>query len=561
MKKLLYILPLLGLMASGCSDDEVMSGAKQTEHLTLQFEAMIPVDDDVTRSIDGDPGVYEKFEKPHHLHTFVYVEQGSDKKAIYHFHKTFETDAKADEAWTLNGDRTCYNYSYTEDIQWGSANANFQIENEADRQNLKLRAYIVASHEPIVFGGKSLGDGNTTVLSNDFTEQDILNLTFSAKVNDSYINLRDIYSTPYNLSKSRTEMTSSPLTNREGYYGTLSQSLVDKKIFLVADTLYHTCAKVDFEWNTESIYQANTAESIVLGGASKTLPSSGYIFRPAENVSGTSYTNTYSKLLLGVMGNGYAYVAPSAIATDETFKISTTSNGIEYYLYYCKLDNTSGFAVSKQTDPDKGTAYTIDQADYFKLEPTGTANKYYIYDVTQGKYVKYEGNYSNNVVDLQEGKVGNTTWWIKENNGFYFIVPGEADYNQISSSSSNVFSWRFNGDDLRWVANMVVAPCNLNSSVNSRSWRFLKKGAISPNADDRNDYTLCTPGNKWSGRAYTYVIQPNADVVDYTFKTTKGGGEGQLNPANDIRLEGCMSNVFPSWYKVNVKIKEAQPAQ
>lgn len=540
------------MMASGCSDDEVVSSASsKTERLTLQFDAVIPVDEDVTRSIDGDPGVYEKFEKPHYLHTFVYVEQGTNKK-VYHFQKTFSHD-EAEAAWTLNGDRTCFHYTYDQTIDWASG--NFQVGTNGD--NPTLRAYMVASHEAIVFGGKSLGNGASALLDG-FTERDILDLTFSAQYNSSYINLRDIYSTPYNLSKSWTEITDGSRTN---YYGTLSQSLVDKKIFLVADTLYHTCAKVDFEWNTESIYQANTAESIVLGGASKTLPSSGYIFRPAENVSGTSYTNTYSKLLLGVMGNGYAYVAPSAIATDETFKISTTSNGIEYYLYYCKLDNTSGFAVSKQTDPDKGTAYTIDQADYFKLEPTGTANKYYIYDVTQGKYVKYEGNYSNNVVDLQEGKVGNTTWWIKENNGFYFIVPGEADYNQISSSSSNVFSWRFNGDDLRWVANMVVAPCNLNSSVNSRSWRFLKKGAISPNADDRNDFTLCTPGNKWSGRAYTYVIQPGADVVDYTFKTTNGGGEGQLNPANDIRLEGCMSNVFPSWYKVNVKIKEAQPAQ
>jgi len=77
-------------------------------------------------------------------------------------------------------------------------------------------------------------------------------------------------------------------------------------------------------------------------------------------------------------------------------------------------------------------------------------------------------------------------------------------------------------------------------------------------ADDKNnnyearyanaDHT--DPGNQWSGRAYTYLLQPG--TINYTITTSEGGS---TNRSSQPDSNGFTNEIFASWYKLNFRIK------
>lgn len=87
---------------------------------------------------------------------------------------------------------------------------------------------------------------------------------------------------------------------------------------------------------------------------------------------------------------------------------------------------------------------------------------------------------------------------------------------------------------------------------------LLDNATSSPSAADPNrnnsarysDADVVDPGNQWSGRAYTYLLQPG--TISYNVTTSMGGAHtGEKVPVSN----GFTNDIFAAWYKLNFSIK------
>ena len=284
MKKLLYILMMIGattLMSVACrenTDDEVRP-------VKLNVELTLPVSTEVTTRAAGDPGLAEFFERPRYLSLFLAVGDPTTptENPVYYYNiPCAQTD------WERSSDSLIFRGRFSHLVNW-------DIDPRvALRSDLAVRAYMVASFDAYVTDPIIQVDNWNKVTNTGFNEAQLIDMQFYASsTTQGYagFSLRDIYSTPYNLSDDLYQ----PITaeDRTGYYATV-RSIVgegDASVISINDTLYHTAAKVDFRWNTSTPTQENVMVSAVIGNA----PTKGYLFRPAETVTGVA---TYSKVLL-----------------------------------------------------------------------------------------------------------------------------------------------------------------------------------------------------------------------------------------------------------------------
>lgn len=277
MKKYKYILPLLALFAASCEKDDVLNSANE---VTLNLNLAIPVEMPDSRTL-GDPGIDEAFQAPTVLWLFLACDQ-------YDFHQVYSAKINTTDAdWSLSSDNKTFYYSDNRLCSFDGLDLS---------KNPDIRAYLVASHDAFSFVQELVPPstdevkGKTLPITIQTIDENMLtHLQIYAKYATGYINLRDIYSTPYNLTTNWDDKN----VNGGTYYGTVDKEFYEVGMINVSDTLYHVAAKADFQWNPEtSNFQPNVAKSIVLNN----LPSYGYVFRPTENPSSAT---KYTKLLLG----------------------------------------------------------------------------------------------------------------------------------------------------------------------------------------------------------------------------------------------------------------------
>lgn len=280
MKKFCNILTLLAvsaMMLPACSEHD-----EADSQLTLSLDVILPVNSAVetTRTI-GDPGLAEFFERPNHL--YLYLAIGEPKtpadNPVYLYH--YET---GQDRWTRSADSLIFQSSMSMDVSWDKTIPL--------KEDMKCRAYMVASFDPIMTD-KIIACNSVHKVAN-MNEKELLDLKFYASSSSNNYrtpSLRDVYSTPYNLSEGWGLMANAD-ADRTGYYGTVSDIRVigDAGIIKVSDTLYHTAAKIDFQWNAKDPVQANKMVNAIVNNA----PSLGYLFRPAC----TANDGTYRKVLL-----------------------------------------------------------------------------------------------------------------------------------------------------------------------------------------------------------------------------------------------------------------------
>lgn len=271
--------------ASACSDHDGLDGLENNQ-LTLSMDVVLAADNaaNQTRMV-GDPGLAEFFEKPQHLYLFLAVGDPTTPGSNPVYCYQFETNQSK---WTRSADSLVFKGRELQTVNWDS-----DIRLTSD---LKCRAYMVASFDAITFNPVISYDDVHRVTSGPKTESELLDLKFYAYdgQNDyANLSLRDVYSSPYNLSQSWTKMSDAS-TNRTNYYGTVTDIKItgDKGLISINDTLYHTAAKVDFQWNAQSHTQSNVMVNALVDNA----PKQGYLFRPSETVS--SVGGTYRKVLL-----------------------------------------------------------------------------------------------------------------------------------------------------------------------------------------------------------------------------------------------------------------------
>lgn len=327
MKKLFYILPLFVMLAAACHDDD--DSVTATQSVTLNVDLALPADQG-SRTM-GDPGVEEIFLPPTQLWVFLAAQT---KHAELVYAARFSTP---EDAWILSADGKVYQYNDKRIMTFDGLDLFDQPE---------IRAYLVASHEPLSFTGVSLNvpaeDGQAA--KQTITEAQLTRLCFNTRYgtrgNMHYISLRDVYSTPCNLSKDWTLTT--PCSS--DYYGTVPEEYFVASIISVVDTLYHVAAKVDFQWTAStSNAQPNVAQGIVLNR----LPATGYVFRPTENANPGSYSAVYSKSLLG-----------SQTADDMSAAVAVTPgnqwNGRAYSYMLQPANNILNYTFTTKNNASKG---------------------------------------------------------------------------------------------------------------------------------------------------------------------------------------------------------------
>lgn len=272
MKAFKYILPLFALLAvTSCQQDDDIA----ISDISLNLDLALPVSQSTESRTLGDPGIDEEFLKPTVLWVFLVADQGSEHFVYAVRYSTAESE------WTLSADNKTLYFS---------DNRIVNFEGLDLRKNPDIRAYLLASHDVFSFDRALVAPAADYQATRQTIDENMLtHISINAMYGANYISLRDIYSTPYNLTTSWGDM------NKKGgtYYGTVDKRYYEAGVVNVSDTLYHVAAKADFQWNPET---SNLQPNVVRGIVLKNLPTKGYAFRPTENPSGIA---TYSKLLLG----------------------------------------------------------------------------------------------------------------------------------------------------------------------------------------------------------------------------------------------------------------------
>lgn len=200
--------------------------------------------EDKTRA--GDPGFDEDLNLPTHVKVYTTVDRGTEKNKLY---ETTEFSIPQDAEWIREGKTNIYRLS---------KNAIIHIDNpDTDAKNVHVYAYANIKEPASI----------TSVNKTTTADSEIQNMTFSVTMGSEQDVLKNLYSTT--PAQGLTAYTSNDVMN-------------------VDLTLYHTAAKMDFQWDFTN--SANRFEGFVANN----LLNTGYLFKPTENATvNTSYTYTH----------------------------------------------------------------------------------------------------------------------------------------------------------------------------------------------------------------------------------------------------------------------------
>lgn len=265
MKTARHILltALAAILAVACADDG--DAPQDAAVVRMPVTISVPAEALGTRANPGDPGAAEEFQAPDHAYIYV-VTTLADNTV-----KVSKLETKLDTKLWQPRDKNPYDptdpdatrpteiiYDYT-----GPLFITLPSENRTAG-----RVYAAVSH-----GELSL-TGNT----NPTTEDEVKAITYSCSATSD---LRDLYSSPYNLNKDNTST----------YYGTIES--IASSVPRASLVLYHTCARIDVMWNVPSTNKK--LSSITLNGM---LASPCCLFKPLENAAPTTTGNSFSCSIL-----------------------------------------------------------------------------------------------------------------------------------------------------------------------------------------------------------------------------------------------------------------------
>lgn len=286
----------------------------------------------------GDPGTYETFAFPQYLYAFAVIElkDGTTKVRT----TMQELDGTKWEPTTTNSEYTSGDDIYTYQGTVG-------IDIDEDRE--KIRVYVAVCD-------KDLKEKLTLSNTSPSTEDDVKAITasFGEDKEGNMPDLRNFYSTPYNLYKYKSGntyvYTTDATTNGAEYYGTVEdvssqQPHIDNLI------LYHVAAKLDLKWNVDSAKQSSVNVPYI--GLSNLKNSGAYIFQPMKNVDNVGSEST--KGVLGVettagnkwYGRKSFYVIPYRTSSSSTtFPVTLKLRNETNNEYTTEIDKINAFSSS-----------------------------------------------------------------------------------------------------------------------------------------------------------------------------------------------------------------------
>lgn len=178
--------------------------------------------DFLTRATGDEFLLSDDFEEPDHLYIFLVFNSANGPMTV--------AKSMTNVSWTRLRDRF-------------RSSVTFPLPDNVDLETMtSARAYLAASKQPLMLEGASL-DAEATV--QPVTESAIRKLIFKA----DGLNLRDVYSTPYNKREAGGE-----------YYVTAHQNDINDNVIRFGSAgkpirLYHVASRVDLIWGDDSVFQ------------------------------------------------------------------------------------------------------------------------------------------------------------------------------------------------------------------------------------------------------------------------------------------------------------------
>ena len=231
---------------SSCSDDDSLA-SRGLETVEMPISISIPAEGFVsptdvgiggeaatpalaaTRAF-GDPGTAETFELPKYLYIYLVSTPNSGTTQVI-----FKKEVVKPEDWKLStsGDNTNKHFSAKDGlyVYQGHLSINLPL----DRKEGKV--YVAAS--PV-----EISDIVTSVDSWSSANNVVNNVTFTSD-GDTRKYLKDIYSSPYNLTKT--------VNGSKVYYGTIEDYA--SNVPHIDMVLYHVATKVDLQWTIDEGFQ------------------------------------------------------------------------------------------------------------------------------------------------------------------------------------------------------------------------------------------------------------------------------------------------------------------
>lgn len=242
--------------------DKAASSEKLNISLTIDKDWQIGTVQNLTRASNtGDPGVDDNLLKPDHIYVYTCID------GKYQGKKEIVVDS--DNDWS---DRWSYKENIIIDLEGAIPNNNVHI-------------YVIASKGEIT-------RNTTEVLSktNNTEESVVANMTMDLSSSFDDDVLKNIYTYDYVLDYTQSNVN--PIINA---------------------TLYHTCAKLDVQWNSETALSGSVSVN--------NLPTTGLkLFKPTENTGSDSWSPSET-ITTGSMYNGRAVFYVPQLST-PTYNIS-----------------------------------------------------------------------------------------------------------------------------------------------------------------------------------------------------------------------------------------------
>ena len=214
----------------------------------------------------GDPGNAETFQIPQYLHIFVaseYDDPTTNTTECQVIYKKLKVEPKD---WTfISGSQVDNNYANNSGNQYATTDGIYRYDGELSidlpLQRTRGKLYVAASpvdleiasstsNQNMYYGSKNNGkyfiDGVAPTALQNVSADDLVENVLYLNQNDVRTNLQDIYSSPYNLT--RTDGS---------YYGTIND--YTSKIPNIYMMLYHVATKVDVQWTVDEAVQGNVS--------------------------------------------------------------------------------------------------------------------------------------------------------------------------------------------------------------------------------------------------------------------------------------------------------------
>ncbi len=281
MNKTLYILLTIFVLMTGCSDDDSVVQQGNRIKLRVPIEWVPNAGSDVLVRV-GDPGVDDNLLAPSNVYVFSYIKK-SDDAYEYIFAKKEGLTA---EDWEYqNGGTSQSRYRLKPYFELALSVPDPETCREGDElgrtyaiasnrtlSEAQLKAIVGADYEAILSSDESV---EFDAVKGAAIDAQMENAEFST---DGWTSpeLRDLYSTPFNDEAIDIDSI------KNGRIVYQPGVRIDADFVQGAVRLYHTAARIDFQWEVDEPLWGTTAiESITVNN----LPTLCRVFSPTHNAA------------------------------------------------------------------------------------------------------------------------------------------------------------------------------------------------------------------------------------------------------------------------------------